>query len=363
MANAKRLPSGNWRAQVYIGKDISGKRIIKSVTAPTKRETEYLAAELLSRTDASRFVTHDKNMTIGDAVDQYIDSKDGVISPSSVQGYRRHRRTRYAALMAVPLDKVNNRQLQMAINAECKLTTRRGSKISPKTIIDSFSVVSAAIRMFRPNFNVKVTLPSKIPQIKELPPPEVVFNIIRGSSVELPALLAMWLSFSMSEIRGIKWSSITEYDDGSAYITIQNSIIDIDGKPFEKKSTKVDTRTRRLRIPKYILNLIHSTERTSEYLINLSGSAIYQRFTRLIEKNGLQHMTFHDLRHMNASVMSLLKIPDKYALERGGWRTDQVMKRVYQHTFSEEREKVDNRIDEYFNSILEGSSHESSHKK
>lgn len=25
MANAKRLPSGNWRAQVYIGKDISGK--------------------------------------------------------------------------------------------------------------------------------------------------------------------------------------------------------------------------------------------------------------------------------------------------------------------------------------------------
>ena len=78
MANAKRLPSGNWRAQVYIGKDISGKRIIKSVTAPTKRETEYLAAELLSRTDASRFVTHDKNMTIGDAVDQYIDSKDGL---------------------------------------------------------------------------------------------------------------------------------------------------------------------------------------------------------------------------------------------------------------------------------------------
>ena len=101
----------------------------------------------------------------------------------------------------------------------------------------------------------------------------------------------------MSEIRNIKWSSITEYGDGSAYITIQNSIIDIDGKPFEKKSTKVDTRTRRLRIPKYILNLIHSTERTSEYLINLSGSAIYQRFTRLIEKNGLQHMTFHDLRH------------------------------------------------------------------
>ena len=86
-------------------------------------------------------------------------------------------------------------------------------------------------------------------------------------------------------------------------------------------------------------------------------------FTRLIEKNGLQA---HDLPRFAAYECIgnvSIKNSDKYALERGGWRTDQVMKRVYQHTFSEEREKVDNRIDEYFNSILEGSSHESSHKK
>jgi integrase len=42
------------------------------------------------------------------------------------------------------------------------------------------------------------------------------------------------------------------------------------------------------------------------------------RFKRLLEKNGLPHMTFHDLRHMNASVMAMLRIPDKYAMERGG---------------------------------------------
>lgn len=63
-------------------------------------------------------------------------------------------------------------------------------------------------------------------------------------------------------------------------------------------------------------------------------------------------MTFHDLRHLNASIMALLRIPDKYAQERGGWSSDRVMKRVYTHTFSEEREKVDETIDHYFEDLL-----------
>jgi integrase len=63
-------------------------------------------------------------------------------------------------------------------------------------------------------------------------------------------------------------------------------------------------------------------------------------------------MTFHDLRHLNASVMMTLGIPDKYAMERGGWSTDNVLKSVYQHTFSTERVVVDNKIDSYFNNIV-----------
>lgn len=58
------------------------------------------------------------------------------------------------------------------------------------------------------------------------------------------------------------------------------------------------------------------------------------------------------LRHLNASVMLLLGIPDKYAMERGGWSTPSVLKSVYQHTFSDERKLVDKRIDDYFNSLI-----------
>lgn len=64
-------------------------------------------------------------------------------------------------------------------------------------------------------------------------------------------------------------------------------------------------------------------------------------------------MTFHDLRHESASIMALLRVPDKYALERGGWKSDKVMKKVYTHTFSDERQKVDNIIDGYFEELIQ----------
>ena len=63
-------------------------------------------------------------------------------------------------------------------------------------------------------------------------------------------------------------------------------------------------------------------------------------------------MTFHDLRHVNASVMAVLRIPDKYAQERGGWKTDHIMKSTYMQTFSSERAAIDNQIDQYMQDTL-----------
>ena len=59
---------------------------------------------------------------------------------------------------------------------------------------------------------------------------------------------------------------------------------------------------------------------------------------------------------MSAGVMVLLGIPDKYAMERGGWSTTHTLKRIYQHTFSDEREMMNQRMDDYFETLLEGTS-------
>ena len=82
-------------------------------------------------------------------------------------------------------------------------------------------------------------------------------------------------------------------------------------------------------------------------------NTIYDRFVTAIDRAGLPHMRFHDLRHLNASVLLELGIPEKYAMERGGWSTPSTLQNVYQHTFSKQRKLVDDKVDRYFEEFLD----------
>lgn len=348
MASAKKLPSGQWRTLVYDYTDIAGKRHYESFTAETKKESEYMAAEFAVN---KKRISKPRNLTLNEAINEYITNSDAVLSPTTIQGYEKIRRNSYQELMDVPLKNLTQELLQIAVNNEAKRPSKRNSKdiktIAPKTVRNSYGLLAAVINRYRPDFDCNVKLPASENHIKELPPPEKIMSIVKDTEIELPVLLAMWLSFSMSEIRGLKKSSIN-----NGYITINEVVVDVNCEVIRKKQAKAFTRIRKHQIPEYIQYLIDKTDPNVNELVTLSGHAVYMRFKRLLEKNNVPHMTFHDLRHINASVMAMLRIPDKYAMERGGWKTDKVMKKVYTHTFSEEREKVDVVIDDYFEKVL-----------
>ena len=79
---------------------------------------------------------------------------------------------------------------------------------------------------------------------------------------------------------------------------------------------------------------------------------MYNGFERICEKAGVPHFRFHDLRHMNASVMLAVGIPNKYAQERMGHATDNMLRTVYQHTIQEEQKKYSEEIDQRFEELL-----------
>lgn len=56
--------------------------------------------------------------------------------------------------------------------------------------------------------------------------------------------------------------------------------------------------------------------------------------------------------------MALLNVPDKYAQERGGWKSDKIMKGTYMQTFKSETIAVDNKINEYFQDTVLSDSEE-----
>lgn len=372
MATARKLHSGSWRCQVYSHTEkikqpdgtTKDKRIYKSftcdITGPKgKRACEAMAAEWAKKKEEElkKKKQHINEVTLAEAIDQYILSREKLgRSPSTIQGYRIIQKNAFQNLMTMKINDITDEILQNAIQEECNRTTRRNAKLSPKCLKNEWGLlVSVLLKYGNRNINYdKIELPQIQPRLFELPSVQTVFDIVRGTEIELPVLLAMWLSFSMSEIRGLTKSKSISGD----YITINEVVVDVDCMPVRKSMAKNPTRNRRHRIPPYIKALIDKVD--GDVIVPMSGHAIYNRWVRMQKKAGITNpITFHDLRHMNASVMALLRIPDKYAQERGGWKTDQVMKRVYTQTFSEERVRVDNIIDDYFSGIMQ---HEMQHK-
>ena len=72
----------------------------------------------------------------------------------------------------------------------------------------------------------------------------------------------------------------------------------------------------------------------------------------MCKRYGLPRYRFHDLRHVQASVMLALGVPDKYAMERMGHASTNMLKTVYQHTMKSKSEEVADIVDTFFSEKL-----------
>ena len=74
------LPSHAWRCQVML----QGRRISVVDEDPEVAHAKALAL----KTGMIREAKSPASMTVGDAIDRYIDSKDAVLSPATIRGYK-----------------------------------------------------------------------------------------------------------------------------------------------------------------------------------------------------------------------------------------------------------------------------------
>lgn len=373
MVKATKLPSGSWNCKVYshtekvvdpkTGK-LKDHRIYESFTSSTpgaqgKREVEAQAAQFIAnKTKPGLKKKHDYGkMTLREACEKYIERCRGVNrSPTTVQDYECILRNGFQDLMDLHLKELDEGILQDAVNLEATRQTNGTSRhpLSAKRLKNEWGLISATLNKYWRYVDLReIELPQPVQRIPDLPEAKDVIRIIRGTPIELPVLLAAWLSFSMSEVRGLTKSKSVRGN----YLAIVETVVDVHGGSVRKEYGKNPARIRQHRIPAYIMELINRVE--GDNLVEMSGKALYHRWIRLQQYHGMQPITFHDLRHLNASVMALLQIPEKYALERGGWKTDHVMKNIYIQTFKSGRIHADDVMDEYFESIMQ---HEMQHE-
>lgn len=338
LPTAYELPSHSWRCRVYdkeLKKQVSFTSKLKDKAG--KNEAELMAREYL----AGKREKREKGKTVGECVKEYIDLKENVLSPKTIAEYRRILKNQFGEINNLYVSEITSQDIQNFIN-------KMSLSYKPRSIKNAYSLISSTLKVYAPELRLNVTRPTIQNEIKDLPNVIDVLKAIYKTEVELPCLLAIWCTLRMSEVRGIKKTDIV-----NDTLIIHRTIVHVDQKDFIKDSTKTKKSTRLIHLPKYIVSLINSIDNDSEYLITWDGHKIYNEFEKLLKQNKVKHMSFHDLRHLNASIMVLLGIPEKYAMERGGWSSPRILQTVYQHTFSEERKAVDDKIDAYFNNILD----------
>ena len=351
MAKAKKLPSGSWRVRVYDYTDENGKRHYKSFTSKYKTDAEYEAKKWQKEKPAQKEKTP---LTVGDAVDKYINLSQ-TLSPTTLARYRNMRDFSFPDLMKMNVDDLDDQICQIEINKETKRPKEQtGKPLSAKTIRNEWALISSSLKSIcNRTYNVKLPKVQRAP--KELPDPKCVIDAIKGTDIELPCLLSIWLSFSLSEIRGFKCSSVR---NGQIYV--DQVVVKVEGLDQEKKDAKVETRKRSQSIPKHIMDLIRQQESwvnytaTGEdgYLVPMTENTIYHRLKKILKPLNID-ISFHDLRHMFASIMlTKLQIPEKVVQDEGGWSTPSIMKSVYSNTFTDSRRLADETRDNFFESLL-----------
>ena len=340
LANARKLPSGNYRVRIYV----NGK--CKSFTADTKREAERLALEYEKKYKYSK----QSEMSIEQAIDNYIELKSNVLSPTTLHRYDNIKRNQLSKdFLKIRMCDLTLSDVQAEIN-------QLASRYAPKTVHNANGLVSAVVRYYVPDLQYKVTLPKKVKHFKKYPSASEIMEMFKGTDIELVVLLALWYGLRLSEVRGLR-----KEDFENGILTINRVKVTVGSKSHVKAIAKTTESNRQLNVPNVIQRKIDVLE--NGYITQYDNRHIYQRFKRIVKKNGYPDITFHDLRHINASIMLMLNVPDKYAMERGGWASNNTLKQVYQSTFSDERKRVDSVIDNYFSKVFATSADTDANKK
>ena len=93
-------------------------------------------------------------------------------------------------------------------------------------------------------------------------------------------------------------------------------------------------------------------------LVKMHPGGVTKKFGQFLEKAGIPHFRFHDLRHYSASIMHAIGVPDQYIMKRGGWKSDNVLKKVYRNTIDAEDRKFIDKVNSHF----EGMQHDMQHE-
>lgn len=346
---ARKLPSGSWRCQVYSHTEdiiqpdgtVKRKRIYKSFTndnptAKGKRECEKAAAMWAAGKENR---SKNGNITFHQALDNYIEARENILSPRTIMDYRLTQKKYIQSLMGISVENMTQEDIQKAINIEAM-------HLSPKTVRNIHGLISAVLKVYRPEFALNTSLPKKKAPDLYIPTDEEVKRLLHAaadSEMELPILLSAFGPMRRGEI-----CAVTMEDVDGTIIHVCKNMVKTPDNTWIIKAPKSYSGDRYIDYPNFVAEKWCGA---SERLVRLTPNNITDRFRYCLKAAGLPHFRFHDLRHYSASIQHALGIPDSYIMQRGGWGNDGTLKAVYRHALSDRAKEMNKVANEHFSEL------------
>ena len=331
MASIDKLPSGNYRARI-VTKD--GKR--KSFTAKTKSEVKRMVMEYEYCHDDSR------DRTILECMERYMESHSKILSPSTMRSYSQAI-NRLGVIGEHSAKEITSEQLQVYVN---ELSMR----LAPKTVRNTYNMISTAIRASYPNKVLRVSTPQLKPIERHIPTEEQVKRLISESSPELRKAI---LLASVGTMRRGEIAALTYGDIENDTIHVHGDIVQNEhGKWVYKDIPKTSKSDRFIEYPHQVIEQLGEGELDEKIVKMANPEMITQYFIALRNKLGLK-CRFHDLRAYCASIMHAIGIPDEYVMQRGGWETDATLKAVYRNALDDQTKINTDKTNEYMKRLFE----------
>ena len=181
-----------------------------------------------------------------------------------------------------------------------------------------------------------------------------LFEVVKGTRLELPVLVAAFYGLRRGEVLGLKWDAI-DFNRGTLTIkrTVTEATIDGTMKIIEQDSAKTKSSLRTLplvgsfrdyfqkvkeaqELNKKVCGNCYNYEYDGYVFVNELGERmrpnyLTEYFPKYIAKHGMPKMRFHDLRHSCASLLLANGVPLKQIQEWLGHSDFSTTANIYSH--------------------------------
>lgn len=293
-----------------------------------KRKAEEKAREIVEKWE--EIVYCDKSdMLLCEYVKDWAQRQKPMLSHTTYDNYmsmiNKHI-TPYFTQRKLKLRDTKPYHLQEYINA------KMSENLSANTVCKQLAIIKTAMQDAVINDVIKTNPANKVTKPKKSKPQhdfytadelQKLFEVIAGTSIEIPVYLATLFGLRRSEVVGLKWSAI---DLEKKTLSVCGSVT----RQQQDSGEWVDTYDSRLKTEasndifelndtlciffKSLYNhnqrLISNTDDYKEYVcVNEIGERIKldyitQKFAKVLKANNLRHIRFHDLRHSTLSLLS-----------------------------------------------------------